>query len=112
MAADPIWKQRILEPPRVERVESIDELGVTLKILGTVRASEQWAASGEFRKRLLEAFDENGIEIPRPHRVVVHRRGRRGASPRPARPRTTSPTRSRGGPVRRDRPIPALERSA
>ena len=34
MAADPIWKRRILEPPRVERVESIDERGVTLKILG------------------------------------------------------------------------------
>jgi hypothetical protein len=71
MAADPVWKRRILEPPRVERVESIDELGVTLKILGSVRASEQWAASGEFRKLLLAAFAENGIEIPRPQRVVI-----------------------------------------
>jgi small conductance mechanosensitive channel len=70
MAADPVWKRRILEPPRVERVESIDELGITLKILGSVRAADQWAASGEFRKRLLEAFAQNGIEIPRPHRVV------------------------------------------
>jgi moderate conductance mechanosensitive channel len=70
MAEDPVWKRRILEPPRVERVESIDEMGITLKILGSVRASEQWAASGEFRKRLLAAFAENGIEIPRPHRVV------------------------------------------
>src|SRR4051812_4107286 len=34
MAADPIWKRRILEPPRVERVESIEERGITLKILG------------------------------------------------------------------------------
>jgi moderate conductance mechanosensitive channel len=71
MAADPVWKRRILEPPRVERVESIDQLGITLKILGSVRASEQWAASGEFRKRLLAAFAENGIEIPRPQRVVI-----------------------------------------
>jgi small conductance mechanosensitive channel len=70
MAADPVWKRRILEPPRVERVESIDEMGITLKILGTVRATEQWAAAGEFRKRLIAAFAENGIEIPRPHRVV------------------------------------------
>jgi small-conductance mechanosensitive channel len=70
MLADPVWKRRILEPPRVERVESIDEMGITLKILGSVRASEQWAASGEFRKRLLAAFAANGIEIPRPHRVV------------------------------------------
>jgi small-conductance mechanosensitive channel len=70
MASDPVWKRRILEPPRVERVESIDEMGITLKILGSVRAADQWAASGEFRKRLLAAFAENGIEIPRPHRVV------------------------------------------
>jgi small conductance mechanosensitive channel len=70
MTADPVWKRRILETPRVERVESIDEMGITLKILGSVRATEQWAAAGEFRKRLLAAFDENGIEIPRPHRVV------------------------------------------
>ena len=70
MASDPVWKRRILESPRIERVESIDETGITLKILGSVRASEQWAAAGEFRKRLLEAFAANGIEIPRPHRVV------------------------------------------
>ena len=70
IASDPVWKRRILEPPRVERVESIDEMGVTLKILGSVRAEDQWAASGEFRKKLLAAFAENGIEIPRPHRVV------------------------------------------
>jgi small conductance mechanosensitive channel len=70
MAEDPVWKRRILERPRVERVESIDEMGITLKILGSVRATEQWAASGEFRKLLLAAFAEHGIEIPRPHRVV------------------------------------------
>jgi small-conductance mechanosensitive channel len=46
---------------------------VTLKILGTVRASEQWAAAGELRKRLLAAFHANGIEIPRPQRVVLAR---------------------------------------
>jgi len=71
MAADPVWKRRILEPPRVERVESIDERGITLKILGTVRASEQWAAGGEFRKLLLETFTKNGISLPRPQQVFV-----------------------------------------
>jgi moderate conductance mechanosensitive channel len=71
MLADPVWKRRILEAPRVERVEALGEYGVTLKILGSVRASEQWAASGEFRKRLLAALEANGIEIPRPQRVVL-----------------------------------------
>jgi len=73
MHDDPVWKRRILEPPRVERVEALGEYGVTLKILGSVRAPEQWAASGEFRKRLLAALQANGIEIPRPQRVVLSR---------------------------------------
>jgi small conductance mechanosensitive channel len=71
LASDPAWKRRILETPRVERVEALGEYGVTLKILGTVRATEQWAAAGELRKRLLAAFNVHGIEIPRPQRVVL-----------------------------------------
>src|SRR4249920_3043119 len=82
MAADPVWKRRILEPPRVERVERIEERGITLKILGTVRASEQWAAGGEFRKLLIEAFAKHGIQLPRPRQVVVTHAD--GADPVPA----------------------------
>jgi small-conductance mechanosensitive channel len=73
MAGDPAWKRRVLEAPRVERVEALAEYGVTLKILGTVRAADQWAAGGDFRKRLLAAFRTHGIEIPRPQRVVLAR---------------------------------------
>lgn len=72
-AADPLWKRLILEAPRVERVEALGEYGVTLKILGSVRAQDQWSAGGEFRKRLLAALEANGIEIPRPQRVVLSR---------------------------------------
>jgi len=71
MASDPAWNRRILETPRVDRVAGLGEYGVTLKILGTVRAPDQWAAAGEFRKRLLAAFRANGIDIPRPQRVVL-----------------------------------------
>jgi small conductance mechanosensitive channel len=70
---DPVWKRRILETPRVERVEALGEYGVTLKILGSVRAPDQWAVGGEFRKRLLAALEANGIEIPRPQRVILSR---------------------------------------
>jgi small conductance mechanosensitive channel len=75
MAGDPAWKRRLLEAPRVDRVEAIGEFGITLKILGSVRAPERWAASGELRKRLLAAFHEHGIEIPRPQRVILTDRG-------------------------------------
>ena len=73
LAADPLWKRRVLEAPRVDRVAALGEYGVTLKILGTVRAPDQWAAAGELRKRLLAAFSEHGIEIPRPQRVILSR---------------------------------------
>jgi moderate conductance mechanosensitive channel len=73
MADDPAWKRRVLEAPKVDRVSALGEYGVTLKILGTVRAPDQWAAAGELRKRLLAAFHEHGIEIPRPQRVVLAR---------------------------------------
>ena len=82
MHEDPVWKRRVLEPPRVERVEALGEYGVTLKILGSVRAVDQWAAGGELRKRLLAAFTEHGIEIPRPQRVVLAR-DPDGPGPRP-----------------------------
>ena len=78
MAGDPVWKRRVLEAPRVERVEALSEYGVTLKILGTVRAADQWSAGGDFRKRLLGAFKTHGIEIPRPQRVVLARDPRDG----------------------------------
>ncbi|HET9345713.1 MAG TPA: mechanosensitive ion channel family protein [Candidatus Limnocylindrales bacterium] len=83
MAADPVWKRRILEPPRVDRVESIDATGITLKILGTVRASDQWAASGDFRRKLLAAFADNGIEIPGP-RVAIPDEDGTGVRPAPS----------------------------
>jgi small-conductance mechanosensitive channel len=73
MAGDTLWKRRVLEAPRVDRVAALGEYGVTLKILGTVRAPDQWAAAGDLRKRLLAAFREHGIEIPRPQRVILAR---------------------------------------
>jgi small conductance mechanosensitive channel len=73
MAEDPAWKRRVLDTPKVARVSAIGEAGVTLKILGTVRAPDQWEAAGELRRRLLTAFREHGIEIPRPQRVVLVR---------------------------------------
>ena len=71
MAADPAWRRIVLEAPRVERVEALGEYGITLKVLGQVRAVEQPAATGELRRRLLLAFTSHGIEIPTPQRVVL-----------------------------------------
>jgi len=82
LLADPEWGPRILEAPRVERVSALGELGVTLKVVGTVRAPEQWSVDGELRRRLLAAFAESGIEIPQPQRVLLTQPGPDSAAAR------------------------------
>ena len=73
MYDDPDWRRQLLEPPAVLRVQELGDSGVTVKVLGSVRAAEQWAVAGELRRRLLVAFAANDIEIPFPHRVVIGR---------------------------------------
>ena len=63
MAADEVWSKRVLEPPAVDRIEAITGAGVTLKVLGTVRAADRWSAAGELRRRILAAFSDQGIQI-------------------------------------------------
>jgi small conductance mechanosensitive channel len=71
LADDPEWGPRILEAPQVDRVSALGDYGITLAIVGKVRASEQWGVSGELRKRLLAAFQSHGIEMPQPQRVIL-----------------------------------------
>jgi small-conductance mechanosensitive channel len=64
MAADPTLAEQIIEAPHVERINELGDRGITFLILGKVRAAAQWSTSGELRRRLLRAFDENRIEMP------------------------------------------------
>lgn len=71
MAGDPGWTDMLLTPPRVLRVDNLGDSGVELKIVGDTQPTRQWDVMGELRKRIKKAFDEEGIEIPYPHRVMV-----------------------------------------
>lgn len=87
MAADEAWSGRLLETPSLLRVDALGELGMTLRIAGKVRAADRWVAPGELRKRLIAAFQANGIEIPVRGRVVLAREpgaAEPGAGPDPA----------------------------
>lgn len=72
LAADEDWKEIIISPPRSLRVDSFGDSGVEIKILGDVQPIRQWEVMGELRRRLKRRFDEEGIEIPFPHQVMVH----------------------------------------
>lgn len=80
LQADEEWGSRLLEAPKVVRVNALADSAVTLKVLGQVRAAEQWAVAGELRKRILAEFARHGIEIPFPHRVIVNRDGGAGGA--------------------------------
>lgn len=61
----------IEEAPTVLRVDKLGESGIEIKIVGVTKPIKQWDVMGELRKRIKEAFDKEGIEIPYPHRVIV-----------------------------------------
>jgi small conductance mechanosensitive channel len=94
MASDPTWEHRVLEAPRVDRVEAVTDAGVTLKILGTVLAADRWAGAGEVRRRLYLALGEAGIGLPgRPGAATGPPLGaiRMGVSPEPEAPAGSEP---------------------
>jgi small conductance mechanosensitive channel len=70
LAEDGKWRKVIKSPPRVLRVNNLGDSGIDIKILGDVKAMEQWAVMGELRLRIKKAFDAEGIEIPWPHTKV------------------------------------------
>jgi moderate conductance mechanosensitive channel len=70
LANDPVWKDKIIEPPSFLRVNDFAESFIEVKITGKTRPLMQWSITGELRKRLKIAFDKNDIEIPFPQRVI------------------------------------------
>jgi moderate conductance mechanosensitive channel len=63
----------VLEPPQVQGILSFDESSIGLRLAVKVRPSEQGAAELELRRRIKEAFDREGVEIPTPRRVFYAR---------------------------------------
>jgi small conductance mechanosensitive channel len=64
LAEDKDWKKVITEAPKFLRIDSFGDSSVNIKIVGVTKPSEQWNVAGELRKRIKEAFDAEGIEIP------------------------------------------------
>jgi small conductance mechanosensitive channel len=70
LQADPNFKKKILEPLELFGVDQFGDSAVVIKARFKTKPIEQWAVGREFRRRLKKAFDDQGIEIPFPHRTV------------------------------------------
>jgi small-conductance mechanosensitive channel len=64
---DPEWRERFADPPEVLGVQHLAESGVTIRVLFNTKPAEQWAVAREFRRRIKNRLDREGIEIPYPH---------------------------------------------
>lgn len=57
--------------PEVLGVELLGEYEVIWRMLADTKPGKQWEVARDLRERVKVAFDETGIEIPFPHRVMV-----------------------------------------
>lgn len=63
----------ILEGPTVLGVTDLGDSEVVISIIAKTVPMEQWATERIMRKAFKQAFDEHGIEIPYPRRVVINK---------------------------------------
>jgi small conductance mechanosensitive channel len=70
---DEAFQGLIIEEPEVWGVEALAPDGVTVRVTLKTAPMEQWKVAREMRERIKDRFDEEGIEIPFPQRVVWHR---------------------------------------
>jgi small-conductance mechanosensitive channel len=72
---DEIWKDKdpaatVLEEPKVLGVEALGDSSVIIRAVVRCEPAEQWAMGRIARKRIKQALDTAGIEIPFPQRTV------------------------------------------
>lgn len=70
LAEDKEWSEMINIAPHFLRVDSFADSSVVVKIIGETKPSKQWDVAGEFRKRIKEAFENEGIDLPYPQQAV------------------------------------------
>lgn len=79
-STDKVWGSQLDGAVEVPGVESLADSAVVIRSLVRTQPGSQWNVAREYRRRLKNRFDREGIEIPFPQRTV-HVRVEGGASP-------------------------------
>jgi small conductance mechanosensitive channel len=61
--ADPTWGPRLLAAPQLRGVSATGPMGITVSVLLTTVAGEQWVCSRELQGRLVARFQREGIPL-------------------------------------------------
>ncbi len=67
---DPAFRDKFVSPIEIIGVDNFADSAVVVRIRIKTRPLEQWNVGREYRRRLKQAFDAHGIEIPFPHRTL------------------------------------------
>ena len=67
---DPEWQDKLTNPPEVLGVENLADSAVVISTLFGTKPAQQWAVAREFRRRIKKRLDQEGVEIPFPHRTL------------------------------------------
>lgn len=67
---DPAWKPKLVGTPDVVGVDELGDNGVILRTMVRTQPGSQWECAREFRRRIKNRLDQEGIEIPFPQRTV------------------------------------------
>jgi small conductance mechanosensitive channel len=71
LAAEEPWKGAILEPLQILGVEQFGESQLVIRMIVKTVPLKQWEVGRELKRRIKNRFDEKGISIPFPHRVLI-----------------------------------------
>lgn len=74
MARDDRWRAVIEGDPEIMGVHDLADSAVVIRTRFQTSAGDQWAVAREFRRRIKNRLDREGIEIPFPQRTVHLRR--------------------------------------
>jgi small conductance mechanosensitive channel len=79
--ADAAFADKILDDMEMAGVDQWGDSAVVIKCRFKVVAMQQWAVKREYLRRLKNAFDARGIEIPFPHLTVYAGQAKDGGAP-------------------------------
>jgi small conductance mechanosensitive channel len=81
MRLDPSFAGRLLDDLEMAGVERWDDSAVVIRCRFKCAPLEQWSVRREYLRRLKQAFDAKGIEIPYPHVTVYAGQDKEGKAP-------------------------------
>lgn len=63
LATEDKWKSKVLESPHFMNISNFTNTVIEARIIGKTQPSQQWAVTGELRRRLHSAFRKHNIEL-------------------------------------------------